>query len=100
MDDTIGDVHWNFTGEPDFEGIAGRAAVGGASLHVHETYILNEVDVTIVISRLPRSIQVAVFWNERDRAEQIVSLQQEADKLKLYSRIKSILISALVTETE
>ena len=98
MDDTIGEVGYTFSKEPDYDKIATRCAVRGSALDVHETYILNEVDVTIIISRLPKSFYVEVFWNEDDRESVTIYLQHETDKLKLYSRIRYTLIHSLVTE--
>jgi hypothetical protein len=98
MDDTIGEVGWRFGREPDYERIATRVAVVGSSLEVHEVYVLNGVDISIVVSRLPKSFCVEVYWNERDKEPTVTYLQQETDKLKLYSRIRHTLIHSLVTE--
>jgi hypothetical protein len=99
MDDTIGDVLWEIGDEPGYhKTVAERAAVAGSLLKIHETHILNGVDVTIVIDRLPNATRVEISWNEREKETETFYLTQETDKLKIYAQLKHTLIHSLITE--
>lgn len=95
MDDTIGDYSIRIDNDRyDLKKVAKRAAILAVSLEIHETSILHDPDVTIVISKLPKALRISIRWNE-EAEESEFYIQYDTDKLRLFGRIKNLLEESL-----
>lgn len=89
IDDTIGEYSIRIGDERyDLEKVAKRAAILAVSLEIHESSIIHDPDVTICVSKLPKTIKVYIEWNEEGKSSEFY-LQHEHDRIKLYGRIRN-----------